>query len=244
MKPFLVLQLRPEDEAADSEFAAILEKAGLPRDRAHRIRLDRHPLPDALDLDDFAGVIVGGGPGCISDPPEKKTPTEARIEAAMIDLMPRITTQDRPFLGCCYGIGILAHHLGGTVSKQAYSEAVGTSACRLTPEGQVDPILHRLPPRFDAFVGHKEAAQDLPPGCVNLVTSRACPYQMIRFGDNVYATQFHPEADAAEFELRIRIYRDRGYFRPQDATRLIAMCRVARVTAPQEILRNFVKRYG
>ena len=67
---------------------------------------------------------------------------------------------------------------------------------------------------------------------------------MIRFGDNVYATQFHPEADAAEFELRIRIYRDQGYFRPQDATRLISMCRAARVTAPQEILRNFVNRYG
>ena len=244
MKPFLILQLRPEDEAADSEFAAILEKGGIPRERALRIRLDRCPLPDALDLDDFAGVIVGGGPGCISDPPEIKTPTEARIEAAMMGLMPRITAEDRPFLGCCYGIGILAHHLGGTVSKQAYSEAVGTSPCRLTPEGLDDPILHRLPPRFDAFVGHKEAAQDLPPGCVHLVASLACPYQMIRFGDNVYATQFHPEADAAEFELRIRIYRDRGYFRPQDATRLISMCRAARVTAPQEILRNFVNRYG
>ena len=29
MKPFLILQLRPETEASDDEFAAILRKAGL-----------------------------------------------------------------------------------------------------------------------------------------------------------------------------------------------------------------------
>ena len=38
MKPFLVLQLRPEDEAADAEFAAFLDKGGLSEDRVRRIR--------------------------------------------------------------------------------------------------------------------------------------------------------------------------------------------------------------
>ncbi|MEL6959578.1 MAG: glutamine amidotransferase, partial [Pseudomonadota bacterium] len=28
MKPFLILQVRPEDDAADDEFAAILDKGG------------------------------------------------------------------------------------------------------------------------------------------------------------------------------------------------------------------------
>ena len=36
MKPFLILQLRPETEASDNEFGAILEKAGLAPNRAHR----------------------------------------------------------------------------------------------------------------------------------------------------------------------------------------------------------------
>jgi len=67
---------------------------------------------------------------------------------------------------------------------------------------------------------------------------------MVRFGRNVYATQFHPEADAAGFETRIRIYRHRGYFPPETADDLIAMCRAAEVHAPERILRNFVRRYG
>ncbi|MFC2968182.1 glutamine amidotransferase [Acidimangrovimonas pyrenivorans] len=243
MKPFLILQLRPETEAADDEFAAFLRMGGLEAAEVRRVRLDCETLPAGLELDDHAGVIVGGGPGCVSDPPETKSPVEARIEAAVLGLMPQITARDFPFLGCCYGIGVLAHHLGAPVSKARYGEPVGTSACRITPAGRDDPLLAGLAPGFDAFVGHKEAVQALPDGCVRLMDSPACPFQMIRHGRNVYATQFHPEADAAGFETRIRIYRHRGYFRPEEADDLIAMCRAAQVTEPAKLLRNFVARY-
>lgn len=244
MKPFLILQLRPETEASDNEFQAILAKGGLTPDQAHRIRLDNNDIPADLSLDAYAGIIVGGGPGCISDPADRKSTVEARIEAAVISLMPEITARDVPFMGCCYGIGILAHHLGAPVSKDRYSEPVGTSTCTLTDAGKSDPMLAGCPETFDAFVGHKEAVQSLPPGCTHLVSSGPCPFQMIRYKDNVYATQFHPEADAQGFEVRIDIYKHRGYFPPEDADRLVAMCRAADVTAPERVLRNFVARYG
>ncbi len=243
MKPFLILQLRPETEAADDEFAAFLEKGALAPGEVRRIRLDREPIPADLDPADFAGVIVGGGPGCVSDPPEQKDPTEARIEAAVLSLMPRITAQDIPFMGCCYGIGVLAHHLGARVSKERYAEPVGTTTCTLTDAGRADPLLSGLPARFDAFVGHKEAVQEPVPGCAHLLASETCPFQMIRHGRNVYATQFHPEADAKGFETRINIYRHRGYFPPDEAESLIEMCHKADVSVPERILRNFVKRY-
>ncbi|MEM1006360.1 MAG: glutamine amidotransferase, partial [Pseudomonadota bacterium] len=73
MKQFLILQLRPETDASDAEFAAILDKTGLPPERARRIRLDRDELPAGLDVTDYAGVIVGGGPGCVSDDPAAKS---------------------------------------------------------------------------------------------------------------------------------------------------------------------------
>ncbi|ROU03297.1 glutamine amidotransferase [Histidinibacterium lentulum] len=243
-KPFLILQLRPEREAADDEFAAILAKGGLREADTIRVRLDTEPLPEGLRLADTAGVIVGGGPGCVSDPPGAKSPAEALIEATCLGLMPEILERDHPFLGCCYGIGILAHALGGEVSKARYGEAVGTSACRLTEEGTSDPLLAGLPAEWEAFVGHKEAVQALPRGAVHLVASDACPVQMMRAGRHVYATQFHPEADAAGFETRIRIYKDRGYFPPETAEDLIAMCRAARVEVPERILARFVERYG
>ena len=242
-KPFLILQLRPETEASDDEFDAILRKGGLREDQVHRIRLDQDTLPETLDLDKYSGVIVGGGPGCVSDAPEDKSEVEARIETAVLSLMPEITDRDLPFLGCCYGIGILGKHLGADVSKDAFGEPVGTSDCTRTEQGGEDPLLDGVPAAFQAFVGHKEALQVLPKGCTHLVASDTCPYQMIRFGQNVYATQFHPEADSDGFETRINIYKHRGYFPPETAEDLIDMCRAADVHAPERILRNFVQRY-
>ncbi len=244
MRRFLILQLRPEPEASDGEYAALLEKGGLSDDRVHRICLDRGPLPGDLRLDDYAGVIVGGGPGCVSDDPADKDALEARIEADILSLMPEITVRDVPFMGCCYGIGILGHHLGAEVSKRRYGEPVGPVTCQVTEAGRADPLVAGLPDTFDAFVGHKEAVQNLPEGCVHLLASDPCPVQMIRYGRNVYATQFHPEADASVFEDRIRIYRHKGYFAPDEADDLIAMCHASDVTVPPDILRRFVARYG
>jgi GMP synthase (glutamine-hydrolysing) len=243
MKPFLVIQLRPEAEVSDDEFAAILDRSGLEAGQVRRIRLERDALPPDLDLAAYSGVIVGGGPGCVSDPPEAKTTMEARIEASVLSLMPEVTGRDVPFLGCCYGIGILAHHLGAEVSKARYCEGVGESRCQMTDAGRADPLLAGMPETFGALVGHKEAVQHLPEGCAHLLKSDACPFQMIRYGRNVYATQFHPEADADAFALRIRVYRDKGYFPPEDAAALNAAVRAAKVEAPARILRNFASRY-
>jgi GMP synthase (glutamine-hydrolysing) len=244
MKPFLILQLRPESEASNDEFRAILDKSGLDESRVRRVLLEREPLPADLDLEDYAGVIVGGGPGCVSDPEDKKPPLEKSIEDAIMSLMPAITENDIPFLGCCYGIGILAHHLGAPVSKERYSEPVSVVRATPTEAGRADPLLAGVDGPFDAFVGHKEAVQALPEGCVHLASSETCPLQMIRYGENVYATQFHPEADGAVFALRIRIYRDQGYFAPEDAEHLTAAVQSGNPEAGARILRNFVERYG
>lgn len=243
MRPFLILQLRPEDEAADEEYRAFLARGGLDPAQVRRIRLDEGPMP-ALALDQFAGIIVGGGPGCVSDDPRTRDPVEARIEADLLALLPEILARDMPFLGCCYGMGLLAHHLGARVSKDRYGEAVGGVDCTLTADGATDPLLAGLSPRFRALVGHKEAVQDLPEGAVHLVASGPCPFQMIRAGRNVYATQFHPEADGASFATRIAIYRHRGYFAAHEADNLTAAVLAEAVTEPSEILRNFVTRYG
>ena len=243
MKPFLILQLRPEAAVADNEFDAILQKGGLDWSQVVRIRLDCEPIPADLNLDDYAEIIVGGGPGCVSDPFDQKTDTERRIEDAILGLMPAITAADFPFLGCCYGIGILAHHLGAKVGKERYGEDVGAVACSLTSDGEDDPLLKDLPSTFLAFVGHKEAVQELPAGCSLLLTSQPCPYQMIRYKSNIYATQFHPEADSRVFELRINIYKSKGYFLPEEAQTLIETCHRQHVHVPEAILRNFVARY-
>ncbi|WP_424927687.1 glutamine amidotransferase [Amaricoccus tamworthensis] len=244
MKPFLILQLRPETPASDNEFEAILAKSGLAAENTRRIRLDCEPIPADLNPSDFSGTIVGGGPGCVSDNPATKSEVDQRIEDGIFSLMPKITNNDLPFLGCCYGIGILASHLGARVSREKYGEPVGAVECTLTEAGRRDPVLEGLPDRFQAFVGHKEAAQNLPEGCSHLASSPTCPYQLIRFGQNVYATQFHPELDADGLEFRVGVYLDYGYFPPSEAMKIVERGRAANVTEPELILKNFVKRYA
>ena len=244
MKPFLVMQLRPETEASDDEFRAILTRAGLAEHETTRIRLDIGELSPSLALDDHSGVIVGGGPGCVSDAEAEKTELDRRMESAVRSLMPQIVARDFPFLGCCYGIGILGHHLcPGIVSKERYGEPVGAVSCTLTREGRTDPLLGGVADGFRALVGHKEALQALPPACTHLVESEPAPFQMIRYGSNVYATQFHPEADISVFETRIRIYRNFGYFPPEEARSLINALQGEVIDMPGKILANFVKRY-
>ncbi len=245
MKPFLILQLRPESEASDDEFQALLAKSHLDKSQVHRICLNIHNLPQHLDLDKYSGIIVGGGPGCVSDDEASKSPMEKRIEDTIMGLMPEIVARDIPFLGCCYGMGILGHHLTpGSVSKESYGEPVSAVECRLTDAGRNDALLADISDDFLAFVGHKEAVQTLPKGAVQLVYSTPCPFQMIRTGQNVYATQFHPEADGNGFATRIRIYKNKGYFRPEDADDLIQYVQNQNVTMPERILRNFVAKYG
>ena len=243
MKPVLILQLRPEDDASDGEYRAFLEKGGLSEAETVRVRLEAAPLPGGFSLNNYSAVIVGGGPGCVSDDPDTRNQVEARAEAEILSLLPEIVTRDMPFLGCCAGIGLLSLHLGGDVSKKKYGEPVSATMAQLTDDGQSDPLLEGMPAEFSVFVGHKEAMQSLPSGAVHLMSSARCPFQMIRTGANVYATQFHPEADGQVFADRIRIYRGHGYFAPDEAETLTSQCLAANVTQPERILRRFVERY-
>ena len=89
MKPFLLLASRAEDVAAEDEYEAYLRFGGLEPDQLKRIRLERVPLPE-LDLDDYSGIIVGGSPFTSSDPPEKKSEAQHRVERELAGLLDRI----------------------------------------------------------------------------------------------------------------------------------------------------------
>ena len=240
-RPFLILQLRPEDATADSELEALIRYGGLDPLEVVRIQLDREPLP-ALDLDRFAAIIVGGSPFEVSTPEREKGDVQRRIEADFAGLLQEVTERDFPFLGACSGCGLLGSHCGVSLSGR-YSEPVRAIDVTLTEPGRADPLLEGFPQRFRALVGHKEACDDTPEGTVLLATSDDCPVQMFKVGDNVYATQFHPEGDPEGFALRIRIYREHGYFPPEDADGLIEALEGEETPVPQAMLRRFVERY-
>ncbi len=240
MKKFLILQMRPENETADSEFKAILRVGGLDQDEVHRIRLERG-IP-AINIDDFSAIIAGGSPFDVCIPQENKSQTQKDIEAFYDQLFERVVPADFPFLGACSGNGLLGKYCGAKISKK-YPEPIGSVDLVVTDEGAKDPLLKGLSKHFSALVGHKEACDDLPPGALLLVTSKPCPIQMFRVKNNIYATQFHPEADAEEFILRIKIYKNHGYFPAEEAEELIVSVRNLNTPIPKEILKRFVLNY-
>jgi len=242
VEPFLLLSIRADDAAADNEYESFRTLAGLTEAELRRVRLDRRALGD-IDLRDWSGIWVGGGPFNYTDPDEKKSPVQRRVEADLGRLLDSVVEADFPFLGACYGVGALGSHQGGVLDRR-YPEDVGTVRVRLTAAGRSDPLLAELPEEFDAFTGHKEAVSDLPGGAVLLASSADCPVQAFRVGANVYATQFHPELDAAGLCTRIDVYKHAGYFPPSEADELKALAWRSDVSHPPAILRAFVRRYG
>ncbi len=241
MKPFLILQLRPEDETADHEFEAILKYGAIDRQETVRIRIEETGIPK-VDLDKYSAVIVGGSPFDVSKPEHEKSPVQKKIEDGFNHLFDVITECDFPFLGVCSGNGLLGNYCGATISGK-YREPVGGVDIWLTGEGKRDPLLKGLPTSFRALVGHKEACDTTPPGAVLLAISEPCPVQMFRVKENIYATQFHPEGDAEGFILRVNIYRHHGYFPAEEADGLIKRIQKEDTPVPKKILERFVKRY-
>jgi GMP synthase (glutamine-hydrolysing) len=241
-RPVLILQLRPEDATSDSEYACFLKYGGLGAEDTHRIRIEQSGIPNDLDPDAYCAIIVGGSPFDISTPEDQKTPIQKTIEADFNRLLDKVVTRDIPFLGACSGNGLLGNYLGTSISNR-YREAVDCVTLDITEQGTRDPLLSGFPQHIDVLLGHKEAVDTTPDGAVLLVTGSVCPVQMFRIGNNVYATQFHPEADADEFALRIDVYRNFGYFEPDEADELKK--RVSQKPTPyaHKILRRFVERY-
>ena len=97
-KPFLILQLRPENDTSESEFEAILKYGGLDRKDVCRMRIETTGIPD-LSLHDYSAVIVGGSPFDISTPEAEKSAIQKKIETDFKRLLDDDVSSDFPFLG-------------------------------------------------------------------------------------------------------------------------------------------------
>ena len=242
MKPFLLLATRADDAAAEGEYRSFLRFTGLSTHDLHRVRAEAAPLPP-INLADYSGIFVGGSPYNSSDPERQKSTDQRRVERELSGLLDIVVEADFPFLGACYGVGTLGRHQGAVID-QTFAEPIGETSINLTPAGAQDPLLEAMPATFKAFVGHKEACTTVPEGAVVLASSAGCPVQMFRVRQNLYATQFHPELDVDALVERIHIYRDAGYFPPDQASDYMRRARRSLVVEPARILLNFVRRYA
>ena len=244
IKPFLLIQSRPEDDAAYDEYKSIMQIGYLAKSDLISHRIEQKSLRQLPDLGNFSGIIIGGGPSNISDAYNQKSIEQQKYEPLLYELVNNVVARDFPFLGICYGMGLLASHFKESIVSKKVSEPVGGVNIKLTNHGKTDPLLKNVPNEFSGFAGHKEGVEVLPEHVNILAYSSECRVQMIKVKNNVYATQFHPELNHDGLAKRIDIYKNHGYFEPQESEKLKSKSKQFVVEHPYLILENFIKNYS
>ena len=130
------------------------------------------------------GYILSGGPASVYAPGAPHLPDY-------------VLASGQPVLGICYGMQLLAYHLGGRVDPAPERE-YGPAQIELTevPNPLFANLQSATPqlPSLAAWMSHGDRITRLPPGFVSLARSRNSP--VAAMGDpmrGLYGLQFHPE---------------------------------------------------
>jgi len=137
------------------------------------------------EIDDYAGLVVLGGPMGANDTAEHPFLTDT------MGLVRKFAAADRPVLGICLGSQIIARAFGGEVYRMDRLES-GFRTMEVTRDGKDDPVFSALGATITSFQNHFDAVRNVP-NATPLATGSACPIQAYRIGRATYATQFHPE---------------------------------------------------
>lgn len=154
-------------------------------------------LPAAEEL---AGIVITGSAAMVSHREDWSERTAEWLEQAV--------QRGTPVLGVCYGHQLLAHALGGKVGPNPAGRQIGAVTVQLEKKSQDDPLLGHLPLTFAAQTSHSEVVLELPPGAERLATSPLDDNFVIRFAENAWGVQFHPEFSRAVMSEYIRYRAD------------------------------------
>lgn len=143
----------------------------------------RHqPLPDPQAL---SGVLITGSAAMVSAREDWSERCAAWLN--------QFVRTGLPILGVCYGHQLLTDALGGRVGPNPNGRQIGSVTVNLLASAAADPLLGHLPQTFEAQSSHSESVLEMPPGAVRLATSVLDENFAIRFTENVWGVQFHPE---------------------------------------------------
>jgi len=163
-----------------------------------QIDVFRHqPLPEPRNL---AGIVITGSPAMVSAKLDWREYTAKWLRQAV--------QAGIPVLGVCYGHQLLAHALGGVAGPNPAGRQIGTVNSQLIDNIINDPLMGHLPNIFSAQTSHSEVVLKLPPGASRLATSPLDDNFAIRFAENAWGVQFHPEFSAKTVSDYIRYRTD------------------------------------
>jgi len=92
-------------------------------------------------------------------------------------------------LGICYGMQLIAHHLGGEVASASRRE-YGPALLAVDDPGQ---LFAGLPAELPVWMSHGDNVVRLPAGFHSLASSSNAPFAAFGNGAGIVGIQFHPE---------------------------------------------------
>ena len=147
-------------------------------------RIFRHDVDvSELRAPGLAGVILSGGPSSV-------------YSAGAPTLQDGILELGVPVLGICYGMQLIAQHLGGTVLAAERREF---GPAELVINQPPDPLFVGLPPRLKVWMSHGDLVRAMPAGFECLATTKDAPLAACADSDRgIHGLQFHPEVAHTE----------------------------------------------
>jgi GMP synthase (glutamine-hydrolysing) len=137
-----------------------------------------------------AGIILSGGPKSVSDA------TAPKCDPAVYDI-------GRPVLGICYGMQLMADHLGGRVEPAPHRE-FGHAQVSITGQGPSAALFAAVPAELRVWASHGDFVAAAPAGFSVVATSANAPISaMSDIERSLYAILFHPEVVHTEHGLEI-----------------------------------------
>ena len=123
-----------------------------------------------------SALILSGGPASVYEP-----------GAPQID--PAALHAGIPVLGICYGMQLIAHHLGGEVAPGTHRE-YGPAVLQVTSQ---EGLFAGLPAEMPVWMSHGDNIPRLHPGFRALGASANSPYAAFTSDAGILGIQFHPE---------------------------------------------------
>ncbi|MEP3231409.1 MAG: type 1 glutamine amidotransferase [Hyphomicrobiales bacterium] len=152
------------------------------------VELDEgEPIPT---LEDYDALWVMGGPMDVWDVVEHPWLIDEKRA-----IRHWVRELKRPYLGLCLGHQLLADAMGGTCGPARPPE-IGILDIELTEAGKNDPVFGTLPTKQKCLQWHSVEVAQAPDDAVVLASSKACPIQAMRVGNNAWSTQYHIELEA------------------------------------------------
>jgi GMP synthase (glutamine-hydrolysing) len=199
----LLLQARHIDDLArHEERQSFADRAGL--DLQQIIPFDLlQKTPTLAEIRRYDALMVGGsGAYSVS---KNDLPNQYAVMATLAEVL----HVGHPTFASCYGFHLIVQALGGRIIHDPGCTEVGAFELTPTADGRADELFGYLPETFMAQEGHKDRADRLPRGMLNLASSARAPYQALRVpGKPIWATQFHPELTVEDNLLRFSRYKD------------------------------------